>query len=712
MSIDPYALCPCGSGKKLKFCCSDSIADIERIHRMIEGEQPRAALRHAEQALAKHPGRASLLDLKATLEISLDELDAARATVEEFVAKHSDSPTAHACRALLLTQSDNPDDIRAAAAEVQQALALVERDLPQRLFEALGAVGSALLVAGHIVSSQAHLWLHAVIAPRDDSRARELLVSLNHYSGLPLLLRDQLRFRPWPDDAPWTAAAQQATRLADHGRWREAVAIVDRLGAEHGAHPALVYNRALLGGWLTDERTLVAGLHAFAQLEVPLEDAIEAEAIAQLLDSECKEKDVDSVVRTYDVNDLDALVTRLASDRRVAMFQLDPAATPEGQPRPRHTYLLLDRPQPSTGAGLGRNELPRLVGALALFGRQTDRRERLELTTDKDADYDTTIRILESIAGDTLGGTADEVVVGHVSPTSLALNRRFHFPADTPPDVRRDIVAEERKASIVDRWAELPRPALQGKSPLEARNDPQLRIPLLASVLILEQAGGLRTQDGAFDELRQKLGLPSVASIELPDGNGHTLPLVRVTRVDVTKISDDDLVALFRRAMLAAAEAAVVHLAREAVRRPSIADRIPPREAYRRLLAAERDPESARRLIQEARTKSETPEDLKIWDLLELELFITSGNSNEASAAIERIQRQYAGDSDMETMLYQLLYRLGAFEKEEPWEDDRRLDEPAAVAAAAPAEGGRIWTPDSERAAGGAGGKSTLWTPS
>ena len=72
MAVDPYAPCPCGSGKKVKFCCSDLVGDIEKIHRMIEGDQPRAALRHAEQTLAKHPGRASVLDLKATLEQLVD----------------------------------------------------------------------------------------------------------------------------------------------------------------------------------------------------------------------------------------------------------------------------------------------------------------------------------------------------------------------------------------------------------------------------------------------------------------------------------------------------------------------------------------------------------------------------------------------------------------------------------------------------------------
>src|SRR6188472_1988 len=91
MAVDPYAICPCGSGKKLKFCCSDLVGEIEKIHRMIEGEQPRAALRHVEQTLASHPGRASLLDLKTSLELSLGDLDAARETVTKFVATNQDS---------------------------------------------------------------------------------------------------------------------------------------------------------------------------------------------------------------------------------------------------------------------------------------------------------------------------------------------------------------------------------------------------------------------------------------------------------------------------------------------------------------------------------------------------------------------------------------------------------------------------------------------
>src|SRR5262245_47938604 len=120
MAVDPYASCPCGSGKKVKFCCSDLVGDIEKIHRMIEGDQPRAALRHAEQTLAKHPRRASLLDLKATLELALAETDAARVTIDEFLKADPQNPSAYACQAMLLASTEGG---RAAVAPLQKALA-------------------------------------------------------------------------------------------------------------------------------------------------------------------------------------------------------------------------------------------------------------------------------------------------------------------------------------------------------------------------------------------------------------------------------------------------------------------------------------------------------------------------------------------------------------------------------------------------------------
>lgn len=715
MSVDPYAMCPCGSGKKLKFCCSDLVGEIEKIHRMIEGEQPRAALRHVEQTLANHPGRASLLDLKATLELSLGEIDAARDTVAEFVAANPDSPTAHACQALWLAENR---EARTAIESLQRALALVEREMPLRVYEALGAVGGASLEAGHVLAAQAHLWLHAALAPKEDTRAREVLAALNHYSGLPLLLRDQLRFRTWPQNVPWQDEAEKASRLADHGKWQQAVAAIDRLGERHGADPTLVFNRALVGGWLADDRALVAGLHAYSQMEVPVDDAIEAEAVAQLLDPDLKEARLDSIIKAYAINDLDALVARLISDKRVQAFEMDPEVFAQrDQPRPRHTFVLLDRPMPESGAQITHDAVPRLAGVLAIYGRQTDRPERLELTIDKGPAFDASLSALQEIAGDSLGDVVEDKIVGSVSRTEQALNWRWHPPRDTPPDVRRRLIDEERRAAIVERWPKLPQPALAGKSPQEAAGDPQLRIPLMASVLILEQGTNTDRDTEAIAELRRGLNLPQSDFIEPAGQPLSGLPLVRVPRLNLEAVSDDDLVVLYRRAVLVGAQSAILQLAREAVRRPSLADRIPPADAYQRMIATERDPNRALALIHAAREQTQSAgQSTATWDLAELELHITSGNVDEAKDLLARIERDHRDDPQVAAALYQLLYETGVIPDEMPAHSHAHGNEhsheaapAAAITGAADPAAGRIWTPGSDRPSGG---KSALWTPS
>ena len=49
MAIDAYSLCPGGTGKKIKFCCNDFLPELQKIDRMIEGEQYLACLKHVDQ---------------------------------------------------------------------------------------------------------------------------------------------------------------------------------------------------------------------------------------------------------------------------------------------------------------------------------------------------------------------------------------------------------------------------------------------------------------------------------------------------------------------------------------------------------------------------------------------------------------------------------------------------------------------------------------
>ena len=197
----------------------------------------------------------------------------------------------------------------------------------------------------------------------------------------------------------------------------------------------------------------------------------------------------------------------------------------------------------------------------------------------------------------------EEKVVGSVSPTELALNWRWHPPRDTPPDVRRRLIEEERRAAIVERWPTLPQPALHGKTPQEAAGDPQLRIPLMAS----------RADPGAGQQLpiatrNRSPNCGASLTCRNPSRFEPRWPIheraaarARAAIEDGSRVRRRSWCNLYRRAILVGAQAALLRLAREAVRRPSLADRIPPADAYQRMIAAERDPERALALIDDAR---------------------------------------------------------------------------------------------------------------
>jgi hypothetical protein len=229
--------------------------------------------------------------------------------------------------------------------------------------------------------------------------------------------------------------------------------------------------------------------------------------------------------------------------------------------------------------------------------------------------------------------------------------------------------------------------------------------------LILENGTNNDRDAESIVELRNELGLPQPERIHAGAQSALVLPLVRVPRLDVGALSDDDLVQLYHRAIMVGGHVAIARLAQEAVRRPSLAERLPPSDAYRRLVATEREPERALAIIDAARAHSKSiGESTAPWDLAELELHLASGNPEEAKQSLARIEREHHNDPEVAAALYRLLYATGVIPDEmaQRMPGDEEVPMEAVGTAPEPAAG-RILTPDSDRPAGG---KSALWTPS
>ena len=76
--------CPGGTGKKVKFCCPDLTTELDKLSRMVAGEQGAAALEMVEKLEAKYPDRACLLSTKTMLLAELGQSEQAAATAAAF----------------------------------------------------------------------------------------------------------------------------------------------------------------------------------------------------------------------------------------------------------------------------------------------------------------------------------------------------------------------------------------------------------------------------------------------------------------------------------------------------------------------------------------------------------------------------------------------------------------------------------------------------
>lgn len=667
-------------------------------------------MKHLDALLQKQPDRASLLDLRANLELSMHEFDAARKTIDHYLAKHPQNPAAHGQKAILIAATE---DGTAAIGPLQDALELLDDDMPLHVFEALGAVGHALLLEGELIAGRGHLLLYAGIAPQDDNMAIKLLLRMNLQSGLPLLIRELSNPLDCPDDAPWQGEFDHASRAIGRGQWRIAEEILTSLRDKAGAEPAIVYNLALVRGWLGNIDRFAEGLHEYARIEPNEERAVEAEALAQLIDPNLEDPKLETVRIAYAIADEDALSERFAEETRLEEYPLNPDEFDEDTPRPRNSFILLDKPTPQARPDLQGDEIPRVLGFLSLFGKRTDRGAQLELTTDRDEGLEVTKSLLADVAGDLLGELLEEEVVAEKSQSEESLSWRWRLPPRTPLDQRNRLVAEERRRAILERWTAAPRAALEGKSPQEAVGNPELRLALLASALIIEQAADDPAELPLFAELREQLELPPLASIDPTQIVDSRFSIVRVPQLEFSKLTLDQLEGFFNRATMLGANLAILLTGGEIVARADETPNIDLARVFQQLVRVDPDVARSQEWIAKARQWAEkNHRSVAEWALLDLELAIERNDSTTAQQVLEELRTVHINEPGVAEETYRILYSAGLIS---PHETSRPtpLAMPASPTGDDAQGGGGLWTPEGESGAAPAvgSGKSAIWTP-
>ena len=214
----------------------------------------------------------------------------------------------------------------------------------------------------------------------------------------------------------------------------------------------------------------------------------------------------------------------------------------------------------------------------------------------------------------------------------------------------------------------------------------------------MELATDQSSTDFDFNELRKKLGLPTVDPVDPTTTSAIALPLVRLSRVDAQKLKDEELLRLYQMADHFRHVAALRKLAAEVIARPSLDKQLDKAEVYGILAQIEPDTDKAVDYLDLARKTAEANKTSTApWDLAELGMRLARGEVAEADRLLHHIRNDHMREPGVAQALFQILSQAGIIGP-----DGRPTAAAAAgregasivVPGAAAAEPGKIWTPD------------------
>ncbi|HET6883244.1 MAG TPA: hypothetical protein VFI31_23945 [Pirellulales bacterium] len=703
MSVDPYSLCPGGTGKKLKFCCSDLLHELGKIDHMLSAEQRQACVDYIAQLEARYPDRACLLTTKALVLHSLEQDEAALEAANRVLATQPTNPVALGVQALVLSEGDDP---ASALRPLHQALVACGQQVPQRLFEAVGVVAEALLSEGYVMAAMAHL-IWQIRVKGDYEPALLLAYRIQSTSGVPLPLKEiRLVFEQAPEGAAYKADFDAALAEANDGHWLKAAELFDALMFRAAGCAALWHNLGRLRAYLANEAGAADALHRYASLEVPLDDAVEAEMLAHLLDPNINETGVEQVRIRYQPADFEGVTAAFSTSPLALKESLDGLASEDpDEPPPRAMFSVLDRPMPQSGRELTEQDLPEMLGFALLYGRQTDREPRLDLVCERPR-TERAKAAVQKMIGEGLGPVVSEEVTGRMPVQQFSVTGRWRVPNDTPPELVSKLTIERRRRFIFDQWTNEPTAIFGGRTPKQAATDRTSRIAVLAAVALWELNYGEAID---FNELRRQLDLPVAEPIDLGTTGLETLPLTRLHRLDAAKLSNEQLAAAWRRAVAFRARLACSRFAVEVVSRPSMpaAER---GQANGMLANFTGNLDKALEHLGLARQLSkEAGGSCAGWDLEELTLRLASGKVESFMELVQHINTAHRNEPGVLERLFQFMYEAGLIDEHgRPLHSTAQPASELVVPGGAAAAAGKIWTPGSEA---GDEKKSTLWVP-
>jgi hypothetical protein len=711
MSVDIYGPCPCGSGKKFKFCCSAIADEMDRIARLMDGNQPRVALQQLEILDRKHPRNAWIGTTRSMLLLDLDEAPAARDVLKQVLETYPDNELAIVLYAVAMVRTEGQDGAKKA---IHRAFQRSAKKVPSMVSDLAASVAAMHAQRAHLMAAREHMALALRLAPED--RRQELFVQLLEIDGadeIPYPMRGSHLLPVLTGSDEFQKEVRKAQKYAAVGCWSIAADVFSTLANAQPDRAELWHSTGLCRVWDGDEKSGAESLHRAARHYADLGIAVECETLAQILDEKTTLDVIEECVYTAQIDSVSRLLSALDGKPRIQ--RLNVPAAGENEVQPVAAYVILNQEFVETdSAQLTVENIPRVLGKVVVHDANLAANVRafLMLAGLRGPKLDDAKSILTAASGELIEWVAEGTqpqVVGMIPAESEILEHHWYLPAKLPLVHRRELFNKFWSTIVNEKWPLQPLRALEGKTPEQAASDPSLKIPLLAAIHVLDASAQRRERGLGLKTLWSRLNLTPLPPLQVaPETSLGGLSIMQLHRLPIEQLNDQQLVTVVNRSMLIRHDETLYEVLKAAVDRPSCAIHLDLPRVFRLLseiASGEGRRDEAFAWIERGR-QLPAPEDKTAfqnawaWDMAELGTRLEDPSDPELKKLLHRFVTYYS--PKVPQIRPHIEQTLEAFGLPSPWES-RDIISPADAPSFS-----EIWSPGTQDPVP-TGGK--LWVP-
>ncbi len=370
--MDVYQPCPCGSGKKLKFCCHAIVTEMLKVSELQQSHQHQAALallKTVEKKVQPRDvwSRAWVKTTQAFLLFGMGTVDEPRQLVDEVLEDLPEHPLAVVVKGVLSATTDGyPACMRAAYRAFEYGSAA-----QPYLVSHLAMILAQLMAAkGHYFGAGQNLALAVRFDPENETAGKHYVEFVREVQ-ISYPLRDGYALVSMSDDDPLKPQFDQARKLAELGRFSDAAKAFGMVARQAPKRSGLWWNIAICHAAAAEDPLAAEALKAAAANEPDFETGVDCLVLARLLRAPTDGGKIKQMSAKYVVDSVSKLLTAL--DQHPEYVRVEAPEEPEdepGLPRTAAAYRILDRdPGLVASADLSIENVAHVLGDLAIFDR-------------------------------------------------------------------------------------------------------------------------------------------------------------------------------------------------------------------------------------------------------------------------------------------------------------------------------------------------------